>query len=110
MITEAQIEVVLDWLVKNADPAAKARADRCHIEEFRKSKKAILMAQSDAKTVADREAYAYSHPEYLELLAGYKVAVEADEKFRWLMTAADAKIEIFRTMQANARAQGKAVS
>ncbi len=33
-----------------------------------KSKKAILFASAMGNTIADKESYAYSHPEYLELL------------------------------------------
>jgi len=107
VISESDIDRTLDWLVKNAGPAAAARAARLHIEEFRKTKKALLMAQSDAKTIADREAYAYSHPEYIELLEGYRAAVEADERFRWLQETAHIRIETWRTLCSNARVQAK---
>jgi len=107
VITEDEISLALDWLVKNAGPASKARAEREYLTEYRKSKKAILMSQSDAKTVSERETYAYGHPEYLEVLEGYRAAVEADEKFRWLQVAADTKIQVWRSENANNRIQAK---
>ena len=105
MITEEELGRTLDWLVKVALPASKARAEREYVEQFRKSLKAILMGKSDAKTIADREAYAYSHPEYKQHLDAIREAIEADEKYRWLQVAAEAKIGLFRTQEANNRAQ-----
>ena len=107
MIPDEDIERALTWLASNAIKAASARAQREYLDEFRRSKRAVLMSQSDAKTVSERETYAYMHPEYLELLEGYKAAVEADEKNRWLLEAAKAKIEVWRSQQANARTQEK---
>ena len=107
MITEESIEKALDWLRNNAEAAAQARANVLYLEEYRKSKKALLMAQSDAKTVSERETYAYGHEDYLTLLEGYKAAVEADTKFRWLQSAAEARIDAWRTLNANHRIQAR---
>lgn len=98
----------VDYMLATAPRYAKAKAQRVQLEEFRKSKKAILMQQSDGKTIADREAYAYSHPEYLELLDGLKSAVEAEEVFRWKMKVAELQIEIWRSKEASNRTQDKA--
>lgn len=107
MIDEDQVQKSLDWLVRNAEPAAKARATRTYLEEYRKSIKADLMAQKSGDALGAQERYAYSHPEYKAHLQTLRTAVEEDEKMRWLLTACEAKIEVYRTMQANARAQGK---
>lgn len=93
----------VDYLIKTAPRYAAAKAKRVQLEEFRKSKKAILMQQSDGKTIADREAYAYSHEEYIELLDGLKEAVEAEELFRWKMKAAELQVEIWRSQEASNR-------
>jgi hypothetical protein len=42
------------------------------------------------------------------LLEGLKVAIEMEEKLRWDLIAAQARVEIWRTEQANNRAEGKA--
>jgi hypothetical protein len=68
------------------------------------------MNASDGKTVSDREAYAYSHADYVALLDGLKVAVEAEERLRWLLRGAELRIEVWRTGSANARAQDRATS
>jgi hypothetical protein len=98
----------VDYIIANAGKFAAAKAQRVYLEEFRKSKKALLMAQSQAKTVADREAYAYAHEDYLGLLGGLKAAVEVEEKLKWDLVAAQARVEIWRTRSANNRAQDRA--
>ena len=85
---------------------AKAKAERVYIEQFRKSKKALLMRDSVAltyKTQAEREQYAYSHPEYVELLEGLKNAVEIEEKCKWALEKFKIEFEHWRTIQANER-------
>ena len=52
----------VDFLLANAGKYADAKAARIHIEEFRKSKKALLMGECAEKAVNAREQYAYSHP------------------------------------------------
>lgn len=99
----------VDYIIKHAGTFAKAKAQRVYLEEFRKSKKAILMAESTDKAANAREQYAYAHPEYLTLLQGYKEAVEVEEKLRWDLIAAQARVEIWRTEQANNRNQDRAM-
>jgi hypothetical protein len=94
----------VDEILKNRNKFAKAKAERVYLEEFRKSKKAILFQQAPSGTMAEKEAYAYSHNDYLLLLDGLKEAVEVEESLRWMLTAAQARIEIWRTNSANNRA------
>jgi hypothetical protein len=103
VITEQHIEKALDFMRDNSDALAKAKAERIYLEQYRKSLKALLFAEAPEGTVADRENYAYRNPKYLELLDGLKVAVEQEEALKWKMTAAEAKIDVWRTQQANAR-------
>lgn len=84
---------------------AKAKAERVYIEQFRKSKKAILMRSSTEKTAVQAEQYAYSHPEYIQLLIGLKAAVEYEEKCRWALERFKIEFEHWRTIQANDRWQ-----
>jgi hypothetical protein len=99
----------VDFILKNAKKIAQAKSDRIFLVEFRKSKKAILMGQSSAKSAVAREQYAYSHEEYLELIDGLRVAVEVEELLHWQMVAAQARIEIWRTQSANDRGQDRAM-
>jgi hypothetical protein len=106
-----EIERPLTFIRDNAGKYASAKADRVYLEQFRKSKKAILVVEAEKagiKTVADREAYAYSHPDYLGLLDGLRVAVEVEEKLRVLIDVARLKINLYQTQQADSRAERKA--
>jgi hypothetical protein len=107
VIEDRDIEKVLDWLVHEGKDAAQARADRIYCEEFRKSLKAQLMKESGQETVSAQEREAYASPAYITHLKGLREAVFNDERYRWLMTTAEAKIEAWRTMQANQRIQSK---
>lgn len=93
----------IDFIYRNSKPFAQAKANRIYCEEFRKSKKAMLMAQSTESAANAREQYAYSHPEYLSLLDALKAAVEIEEELRWGMVAAQARVEVWRSEEASAR-------
>jgi len=98
----------VDYIIANASKFAKAKSQRVYLEEFRKSKKALLMAQSTAEAANAREQYAYSHDEYLALLDGLREAIEIEEKLKWDIEAARMRVEIWRTEQANNRMQDRA--
>jgi len=102
MITEQEVEKAASFIKGNAKKYAKAKAERIYLQEFRKSKKAILVSTQKG-TVQEKESYAYSHQEYLEFLDGYRAAIEEEEEIMWMIRAAQAKIEIWRTQQANNR-------
>jgi hypothetical protein len=52
-----------------------------------------------------QEIYAYAHPDYIEILEGIKVSVEQEENYRWMMTAAQARIEVWRTQEYSKRSE-----
>jgi hypothetical protein len=97
----------VDYVIANAGKFAQAKAQRVYLEEFRKSKKAILMGQSSAKSAVEREQYAYAHEDYLALLGGLKAAVEVEEELRWKLVAAQTRVEVWRTQEASNRAQDR---
>ena len=101
------LEKALNFIRDKAKELAEAKANRVYLEQFRKSKKAILFQESDAKTIADKENYAYAHPEYLQLLLGLKYAVESEELLKHQMEAARLKIDVWRSRNANARFEHK---
>lgn len=98
------------FIYRQAPAYAKAKSERVYLEEFRKSKKALLMAKSGAKTAAEREQHAYAHDEYIKLLEGLKLAVETEEELKWQLIAAQAKVEIWRTESANNRKLDRATA
>lgn len=97
----------VDYLIKTAPRFAKAKAERVYVENFLRSKKSLLMAKVEG-SIAAKEAYAYAHPEYQQLLEGLRAAVEAEETLKWKMTAAELSVEIWRSQEASNRAQDRA--
>jgi hypothetical protein len=98
----------VDYILLNGKNFARAKSERIYLEEFRKSLKSILMKRSMENSLGAQEREAYAHEEYLQLLRGLKEAIEAEEKLRWDLIGAQARVEIWRTEQANKRAEGKA--
>lgn len=112
MNEDAEINIFrcLDYIRDEAPAYAKAKSERIFLEEFRKSKKALLMRDAEIaghKSAVAQEREAYAHSDYMVVLEGLKAAVEQEETLRWRMVAAQAKIEAWRTIEANRRAEGK---
>lgn len=89
----------------------KAKARRVYLEEFRRSKKALLMKDAlklkiEAANAQEREALA--NPEYKQLLEGLAAAVEIEETLKWELESHRLDIEIWRTKEATNRIQDKA--
>lgn len=104
MISDEDVEKAIDFLRDNADQAAKARAERIYMDEFRKSLKALIMKEHIDATVSAQEREAYADPRYQTHLEALRQAVYRDEKARFMRVAAEAKIEAWRTSSANQRA------
>jgi len=103
----------IEYIYSNGAKYAQAKAELTYLEEFRKSKKALLMKTAivnGAKSVAAAEMEAYADSEYIELLKGLKAATEIAEGLRWGLVAAQARIEIFRTVEASNRMIDRATS
>ena len=97
----------VDYILVHGKRFAKARAERTYIEEYRKSLKAILMKRSGEKVIAAQERDAYSHPEYTKLLEGLREAVEVEEKLRWDLIGAQARVEIYKVQEYTKRQEMK---
>jgi hypothetical protein len=97
----------LDFMRNNAIALAEAERNVTYLTEFRKSKKAILMLASTSKTESAKESDAYANEEYIQLLSSLADAKAEFVRLRWLMIAAQAKIEVWRSLESSARAEGK---
>ena len=101
----------IDYILTNRKEYAKAKADRVRLEEFRKSKKAILMTEAmktGIEAANAQERYAYAHPDYIALLDGLAAAVETEEFFKWGMEAARMRVDVWRSEEASNRLTDKA--
>lgn len=107
MITDEQIEAALNYLAKNVEVAAEARATKWAMVEGRKVKKAQLMNKCNEDGEWRQERFAYSHPDYLAHLEATKAAIYEDAKHEFRREAYNGTIEAWRTQQANQRTAEK---
>lgn len=93
----------VDYIIKHSQEYALAKANVVYLEQFRKTQKAICFQSSLRSTMAEKEADAYAHKDYIAVLGGLKEAVEAAERLRWMLVAAQARVEIWRSQEASNR-------
>jgi len=93
----------VEFIIKESDNYAIAKANRTYIENYLRSAKSKLMMESDASSIAAKEMEAYANNDYIALLHGLKSAVEQEEKLKWKLIAAQARIEIWRSQEATNR-------
>ena len=106
MNDEIDIQKAISFIYTGGKEYAQAKAEVVYIENFLKSKKAILMKdamKAGSKSVAAAEIEAYSHKEYMDLLEALKEATEKAEGLRWGITAAQARIDCWRSLEASNR-------
>ena len=108
MIQEQDIDRALAYLRDTAEAAAKARAERLYLDDYSRVLKATIMSEHLAEPVNAQERHAYSDVRYRNHLEALKLAIFEDEKARFMRDAAAVKVEVWRTQQANFRAEGKA--
>lgn len=92
----SEIDKAVNFIIKESKNFAKAKANRVFIENFLRSKKSLLMQKSDSTVMAAQERDAYAHPDYISLLEGLRAATEVEETLKWQLTAAQARIEIWK--------------
>lgn len=106
------IEELLERYRQLAERYAPARANRGYLEDYKKSLVAILMKDAERKTgittSSGQEREALANEQYTKLLEDLKAAVHEEEKIRYHLKAVEAEIEIWRTKQANERAERRA--
>ena len=98
--------------IRDKAPAyGEAKAQRVYLEEFKRTKRALLMKDAlemgyEAANAQEREAYA--DPAYQQLIKGLAAAIEKEETLKWEIEAARLDIEIFRSREATNRLQDRA--
>ncbi len=98
-------------IAKMAPQYAQAKANRIYCEEYRKTLKAQLMQQAErdghnAVNAQEREAYASSG--YADHLKALQAAIEIEETLRWKLVAAEAAVEVWRSMESSNRMMDRA--
>lgn len=92
------------FILENAAKYANAKATRVQLEEYRKSKKAILMSEEEG-TLGAKEMYAYAHRDYVALLMDIKSAIAEEEELRWKLEAAKLRVEVFKVEEYTRRVE-----
>jgi hypothetical protein len=108
---ERDIELLLQEYRDKGALFAKARAMRGYLDDFKKSKFALLMRDAEVqgyKTAAAQEREAYASEVYHKtMLEAVRDAVEEEERLRFDMKADEMAFEAWRTMKADERAEKK---
>jgi len=58
-------------------------------------------------TLGNKEAYAYAHDSYVEQLKGLKAATEEEERLKYMLLAAQARIDVWKTQEYSKRQELK---
>ncbi|CAB4195554.1 hypothetical protein UFOVP1298_26 [uncultured Caudovirales phage] len=90
---------------------SEAMGLRNYLEEFKKSKLALLMKDAEARgftSAAAQEREARAHEEYLDLLIDLKTAFIDSERLRWELEITKLGVAVWQTTNANERAERRA--
>lgn len=93
-----------DYLVDSAGDIADARAELTKKEHMIKVVKAMAMRQSGEKSSAAQETEALASPAYINAINELVAAEQRYQELRALREAASARIEYWRSLNANQRA------
>ena len=96
----------IDFIAKNAPQMGVALSNRNHLDDYSKVVKAELMNDEEG-TLGNKEAYAYAHPDYVAQLEALKVATEEEERLKYMLSAAQARIEVWKTQEYSKRQELK---
>jgi hypothetical protein len=108
-MTDEEAMRCIDYIRDNAPKYAEAKSQTTYLENFLKSKKAMLMSE-ETGTLGNKEAYAYAHEDYVAVLRGLKEAVAVEHEIKWRMESAKLKFEFWKTQQFNTRVEARAIS
>ena len=98
----------INFMIKNAEAYAQAKANVVYLTEYRKTVKSQGILRSLKSTVVEKEADAYTTVEYKTCVEGLREAVAEAERLRWMLVAAQARVDCWRSMEASNRAVEKA--
>lgn len=100
----------LHAIATTAPKYAEAKANLVYLQEYLKTVKARCMQAAEImghRSAAAQEREAYASAEYTQHLEAIKQAHEVAEGLRWRMVAAQAAIEVWRSMEASGRAMDR---
>lgn len=105
-MNEINPQRAINYIMENAPKFAQAKANRVFIENFLRTVKSRLMNE-EAGTLGNKEAYAYAHSDYVAQLEALKIATEEEERLKYMLLAAQARIEVWKTQEYSKRQELK---
>ena len=104
IVSEEDIHKAMDWLQKSANECAKDKATLDYLNAYTKPCKALLMKKFSHLPISAQTREAEAHEDYIKHIESVKIASEKHYKNQFFRETALAKIEIWRTQNANFRA------
>lgn len=106
MKMEIDPQKAINYLIEKAPEFAQAKADRVFIENYLRTVKSKLMNEEEG-TLGNKEAYAYAHDDYVAQLEALKIATQKEEHLKYMMTAAQLRVEVWKTQEYTKRQELK---
>ena len=112
MITEKQVQEALDWMIKNEDALAEAKAAYHDLDRFSKTIKAKLMFEMNelsiglgrgSLSISARESDALANEAYTTHLDNLRIAEEQYLKYEYKMDHNKLICQLWQTISANKR-------
>ena len=100
-ISDQDVEKALDFLRDKAVEIANAKAEKIKAEHMLKAVKALVMSEHATLPVGAQEREAYASKQYRDAVFEIGKTTREYELLHALRVAAEAKIETWRTMNAN---------
>lgn len=100
----------VDYMIAKSKEYAQADANETYMIELRKTIKSEEMIEAEIrghKTAVMQEREAYASPRYQEHLLALKEAVQRKQELRWMLIAAQARVEVWRSQEASNRAMDR---
>ncbi len=102
-ISNEDVEKALEYLAHSAKPHAEWKSRMKWLEHKRKSVKSTVSLRQKGKSQAENSTKAEASPEYNQVLDEYKESVMEFTLIDSYRKAAELKIEIWRSLNANNR-------
>lgn len=104
LVSDAAVEMALDWLRDNANEIGKAKTEAVKHDHMLKATRAMAMKLSGETSLGAQEREALCSEQYTEAIERAAIAAGRYEEMRALREAAALKIETWRSASANYRA------
>jgi hypothetical protein len=95
----------INYIRDNSKQYAIAKGNAAYTENYLKVVKAKEMNKSTSGSLGQREADAYASEEYHKAVLANQAAIEEEAHLKWMLTAAQARIEVFKVEEYSKRAE-----